>query len=46
MNVIPVLKGPLVFSTSTMVVMSLPLRYSDENTLQNIVMPHIRLRKA
>ena len=43
MNVIPVLKGPLVFSTSMIVVISLPLRYSDENTLQNMVMPQMRL---
>ena len=44
MKVIPVLNGPLVLSTSMMVSIELPLRYSNENTLQKTVMPDIKLK--
>ena len=44
MKVTPVLKGPLVFSTSMIVAIELPLYSSRENTLQKTIIPHSRLR--
>ena len=45
MKVIPVLYGPLVLRTSTIVSIELPLRYSNEKTLAKVVMPQSKLHK-
>ena len=44
MKVTPVLKGPLVLSTSIMVANGLALIISREKTLQNTIIPHKRLQ--
>ena len=46
MNVIPVLYGPFSFNIPTIDSMGLPFKYSNEKTLQKIVIPQIKLHKV
>ena len=45
MNVIPVLAGPLFCSVSTMSESGLPCNSLPEKTVENVMIPHIRLKR-